>query len=85
MKDQPDGQAADQSGTPDPAADDSFEAHDARLNKELRRFDRARAGSPGAEVPHDENYAPGYHDGGVRFGFFSGKDTPEGKKPGGKG
>ena len=52
----------------------SFDAHDAQLNKALTRFDRERAGSRGAEFPHDETYAPGYHAGGARFGFFNGKD-----------
>ena len=48
-----------------------------RLARELRRFDRARAGARGAEFPHDESYAPGYHEGGTRFGFFSGNDETE--------
>jgi hypothetical protein len=53
--------------------DPTFEAQDAKLNKDLSGIDRARAGSKGAEFPHDENYAPGYHEGGTRFGFFNGK------------
>ncbi len=77
--------------TPEPGADgdpklpddETFEARDARLAKEMSGFDRERAGSKGAEFPHDENYKPGYHEGGTRFGFFNGKDdskTPP-KKP----
>jgi hypothetical protein len=62
-------------------ADISFEDHDARLNRELRRFDRDRAGHLGAEFPHDESYAPGYHAGGVRFGFFSLKGEPAAEPP----
>ncbi len=54
--------------------DPTFEAQDAKLNKELIGIERARAGSKGAEFPHDENYTPGYHEGGARFGFFNGKD-----------
>ena len=61
-----------------------------QLAKELRRFDRVRAGSRGAEFPHDEAYTPGYHEGGARFGFFNGKDDaqspvhPAPRKPEGK-
>jgi hypothetical protein len=54
---------------------ESFEAHDARLAAELKRYGQARAGSRGFEFGHDESYQPGYHDGGVRFGFFNEKDA----------
>ena len=79
-----------QTGGGDPATPEdpsfdapSFEAHDARLNRELRRFDRMRAGSKGAEFGHDETYVPGYHEGGTRFGFFNLRSPgkPESKKP----
>jgi hypothetical protein len=67
-----------QAGGGDPATPEdpsfdapTFEAHDARLDRELRRFDRIRAGSKGAEFGHDETYVPGYHQGGTRFGFFN--------------
>lgn len=82
MPNSPEDQAA---GGADPIQgpdDPTFEAHDARLGKELRRFDRARAGSRGAEFPHDETYTPGYHEGGARFGFFNGKaDAPSPAQP----
>lgn len=52
-----------------------------QLAKELRRFDRGRAGSRGAEFPHDEAYTPGYHEGGARFGFFNGKDDADAAPP----
>lgn len=42
---------------------------DARLTSDLRRFERAR-GSRRPDFGHDENYRPGYHEGGTRFGFF---------------
>jgi hypothetical protein len=29
------------------------------------------------DYPHDENYRPGYHEGGSRFGFFNGEDNAE--------
>lgn len=52
-----------------------------QLARELRRFDRVRAGSRGAEFPHDEAYTPGYHEGGARFGFFNGKDEADAAPP----
>jgi hypothetical protein len=76
-------------GDPTSPSDETFEARDARLNKEMSGFDRARAGSKGAEFPHDETYTPGYHQGGTRFGFFNGRDEPKAPpkddKGGGKG
>jgi hypothetical protein len=54
--------------------DGGFAADDARLARELKRSDRERAGDRGAEYGHDQNYRPGYHEGGARFGFFNGKD-----------
>jgi hypothetical protein len=69
-------------GDPKPPEDATFDAHDARLNRELDRFRRLRAGSKGAEFPHDESYTPGYHQGGTRFGFFNGAAAePLGVKP----
>jgi hypothetical protein len=44
-------------------------ADDARLASDLRRFERRR-GLRRADYGHDENYRPGYHEGGTRFGFF---------------
>jgi hypothetical protein len=63
-----------------------FEVEDARLNKALKRNERERAGSPGAEFGHDQTYRPGYHQGGVRFGFFHDYDEPKPpkRKPGDK-
>ena len=46
---------------------------DARLTGELGRFDRAR-GPRRPDFGHDENYRPGYHAGGTRFGFFGVKE-----------
>ena len=73
-------------GDPKQADDPTFDAHDARLNRELDQFGRVRAGSKGAEFPHDENYTPGYHQGGTRFGFFNGPTDakPTAKPPAGK-
>ncbi|MBS0333816.1 MAG: hypothetical protein JSS35_13700, partial [Proteobacteria bacterium] len=53
----------------------SFEADDARLNDDLDRYERNRRRFGPAQYGHDENYRPGYHQGGTRFGFFGG---PEG-------
>lgn len=63
----------------DQAGDGGFAADDAHLRRELERAERERAGDPGAEFDHDQNYRPGYHEGGARFGFFNSKDdaTPE--------
>lgn len=73
-----------------PAAGGEFDAQDAKLDKALKRNDRDRAGSPGAEFGHDQTYRPGYHQGGVRFGFFHDNDEPKAPratpgKPPGKG
>jgi len=73
MVNRPEEQVSGGAGPVTQADDITFEDHDARLDRELRRFDRIRAGSRGAEFPHDENYTPGYHEGGARFGFFNGK------------
>jgi len=62
-------------------ADVGFEVEDERLSKALKRYDRTRAGAPGAEFGHDQTYRPGYHQGGVRFGFFHDHDKPDGDKP----
>jgi len=80
MPNRPDDQAAGVG----PAETPDFEVEDARLSKALRRIERERAGHRGAEFGHDENYTPGYHEGGVRFGFFSGKDHPPPTKTPGK-
>ena len=46
-----------------------FVADDARLGAELDQYDRQRRfGRP--EYTHEQNYRPGYHEGGARFGFF---------------
>lgn len=55
-------------------ADMTFEAEDARLNAALERYERGRPRFGPAEYGHDENYRPGYHQGGTRFGFFGGPD-----------
>jgi hypothetical protein len=81
MTNRPEDQAGG-GGDPKTPEDASFEANDTRLNKELGRFDRARAGSKGAEYGHDENYAPGYHEGGARFGFFNNQGEPKTPAPG---
>jgi hypothetical protein len=36
---------------------------------------------PRVDYPHDENYRPGYHEGGTRFGFFNGWDSTAPKPP----
>lgn len=50
----------------------SFETDEERLNAELERYERSRRRFGPAEYDHDENYRPGYHLGGSRFGFFGG-------------
>lgn len=55
-------------------SDMTFEAEDARLNAALEHYERNRPGFGGAEYGRDENYRPGYHRGGSRFGFFGGPD-----------
>jgi hypothetical protein len=70
-----------------PAPDEaSFEVEDERLNKALKRNERERAGAPGAEFGHDQTYRPGYHQGGLRFGFFhdDAPKAPAKDKSGGK-
>lgn len=52
----------------------SFEADDERLRAELERYERTRGRFGPAEFGHDENYRPGYHLGGTRFGFFGGAE-----------
>jgi len=54
----------------DPGRDPVFRAEDARLDAALRREERARGGGRRPEYGHDQNYRPGYHEGGSRFGFF---------------
>ena len=60
--------------TPSPArptgGDPGFRVEDARLNAALDRYERERGGRR-ADYGHDQNYLPGYHEGGSRFGFFS--------------
>jgi hypothetical protein len=53
----------------DPLRDPVFRAEDARLNAALERQERVR-GVRRPEYGHDQNYRPGYHEGGSRFGFF---------------
>jgi hypothetical protein len=50
--------------------DPVFEAEDRRLEAELRRHERERGRTRSPEYGHDQNYRPGYHEGGTRFGFF---------------
>ena len=50
-------------------SDPRARAEDARLTADLRRFERSR-GLRRPDYGHDENYRPGYHEGGTRFGFF---------------
>lgn len=52
----------------------SFEAEDARLNRDLDRYERERRRFGPEQYGHDENYRPGYHMGGTRFGFFGGRE-----------
>jgi hypothetical protein len=67
---------------PDRAEARSFEADDARLNAELDRYERTRSRFGPEEYGHDENYRPGYHLGGTRFGFFGGPhDADHGPRP----
>lgn len=75
MADQPADQAGDGHDPKAPEADPAFETQDTHLKEELAGVDRARAGSKGAEYGHDGTYAPGYHQGGTRFGFFDGHDS----------
>lgn len=55
-----------------PDYDTHFRAEDARLNAALDRYERDRPHFGPEEYGHDENYRPGYHQGGTRFGFFGG-------------
>ena len=57
--------------------DPGFRAEDARLNAELNRYDRQRGRPARVEYGHDQNYRPGYHAGGSRFGFFGLGHDPE--------
>jgi hypothetical protein len=82
MADQPEDQAGDGGDPKKPDATPAFDAQDKNLNEELAAVDRARAGSKGAEYGHDETYAPGYHQGGTRFGFFDGHDSAKPPAPG---
>ena len=49
--------------------DPQFRAQDARLRSELSQYERERRRVRN-EFGHDQNYRPGYHEGGTRFGFF---------------
>jgi len=51
-------------------SDPAFRAEDARLNAALDRHDRERGRARRPDYGHDQNYRPGYHEGGSRFGFF---------------
>jgi hypothetical protein len=58
-------------GPEDRSFDDAgFRAEDARLNADLHRYERSRGRPVRVEYGHDQNYRPGYHEGGSRFGFF---------------
>lgn len=48
-----------------------FRAEQARLEAALARQERERGRPRAPEYGHDQNYRPGYHEGGSRFGFFS--------------
>ncbi|MFI4966784.1 MAG: hypothetical protein ACHP9T_15630 [Caulobacterales bacterium] len=50
--------------------DAGFRADQARLNADLNRYDRQRGRPVRVQYGHDQNYRPGYHEGGSRFGFF---------------
>jgi hypothetical protein len=47
----------------------SFRGEDAHLSAEMKRYN-ARFGPVHVDYGHDQNYRPGYHEGGSRFGFF---------------
>jgi len=47
----------------------SFRSEDQRLSAEMKRYN-ARFGPVHVDYGHDQNYRPGYHEGGSRFGFF---------------
>lgn len=49
--------------------DRGFRAEDGRLSADMKRYN-ARFGGVRVEYGHDQNYRPGYHAGGSRFGFF---------------
>jgi len=85
MPNRPDDQAAGAGPVETPGLETpDFEVEDARLGKALRHVERERAGRRGAEFGHDENYTPGIHEGGTRFGFFNGGDHPTPPKGPGK-
>jgi hypothetical protein len=48
-------------------------AEDAHLKADLRSFG-AHWGRTHLDYGHDQNYRPGYHEGGTRFGFFRGQE-----------
>jgi hypothetical protein len=47
----------------------SFHGEDERLGADIKRYG-ARYGPAHVDYGHDQNYRPGYHEGGSRFGFF---------------
>jgi hypothetical protein len=51
--------------------DPGFRAEDRRLTTDIARY-RTRFGPAHVDYGHDQNYRPGYHEGGTRFGFFGG-------------
>jgi hypothetical protein len=53
--------------------DAGFRAEDAHLKADLRSFG-AHWGRTHLDYGHDQNYRPGYHEGGTRFGFFRGQE-----------
>lgn len=68
-RDESDRSSSDRGGEGRAFSDARARADDARLSAELGRFERSR-GMRRADYGHDENYRPGYHEGGTRFGFF---------------
>lgn len=69
-------------------SDPGFRAEDARLDAALNRQERERGRMRRPEYGHDQNYRPGYHEGGSRFGFFglgAGGEADRGPRgPGGR-
>jgi len=66
--------------------DPGFRAEDARLNAALNRQDREPGRIRQPDYGHDQNYRPGYHEGGSRFGFFGlgrGGDAASARAPSG--
>jgi hypothetical protein len=54
--------------------DPIFRSEDAHLKADLSRYAREQNRIAPPEYGHDQNYRPGYHEGGSRFGFFRSDD-----------